>query len=317
MEHQKFINFIKQQFKDKAQDVLNLLKYRYNEKGRFYHNLEHIYEVIDYMNKIKWEVSDFEMLAAIFHDIVKDDEKASVHVMKTVCYGFIEQSIINLAQELILKTRDHSIDTILNKADIYSMLQGDIIKMIENEYKLFKEYQKYDFKDYINNRIKFLNNFRDFPYKEELKRYIISTKRNIALFPGSFNPFHVGHLNILEQAEKVFDKVIIAYGNNPEKDDAKIVVPDELFHRQVITYDGLLTNLIDSLDYEVTIIRGIRNYTDLQYELNQLKYLKDMKPDIKIVSFFCDPEYDYISSTAIRILRGLKGQSVEEKYIVK
>lgn len=179
--------------------------------------------------------------------------------------------------------------------------------MIENEYKLFKEYQKYDFKDYINNRIKFLNNFRDFPYKEELKRYIISTKRNIALFPGSFNPFHVGHLNILEQAEKVFDKVIIAYGNNPEKDDAKIVVPDELFHRQVITYDGLLTNLIDSLDYEVTIIRGIRNYTDLQYELNQLKYLKDMKPDIKIVSFFCDPEYDYISSTAIRILRGLKG----------
>ncbi len=138
----------------------------------------------------------------------------------------------------------------------------------------------------------------------------------VGIYAGSFNPFHRGHYNILEKAEKIFDKVIIARGINPEKKNEIVSMPKILESRAIINYNGLLTDFIKSLPYDnVTIIRGLRNSVDLQYELNQYRYFQDLMPEVQVVSIFCDKEYEHISSSGIRALLTF-GQENISKYLL-
>ena len=128
-------------------------------------------------------------------------------------------------------------------------------------------------------------------------------KSNIAIYPGSFSPFHRGHHSILLKAEAIFDEVIIARGISLDKvNNKKYELPEIIKNRRIMEYSGLLTDFLDTLEYEVTVIRGLRNSTDLQYEMTQYRFLQDLKPNIKVVSIFCDKEYEHISSSAIRML---------------
>jgi len=138
----------------------------------------------------------------------------------------------------------------------------------------------------------------------------------IGLYPGSFNPFHKGHLNIVEKAEQIFDKVIIAFGWNPEKGDHIINIPNSLDNKTIYTYENSLVDFINSLPFEVTVIRGIRNSTDLQYEMNQYRWLTEMKPDLRMVSIFCDKEYEHISSSALKTIQKISPE-LYKKYIVE
>ena len=79
-------------------------------------------------------------------------------------------------------------------------------------------------------------------------------------------------------------------------------MPEKLKYRQIVNYDGLLTSFIDSLGYDVTLIRGLRDSFDLQSELTQFQIMQDLKPDIKVISLFCDKQFGHISSSSIRIL---------------
>ena len=125
----------------------------------------------------------------------------------------------------------------------------------------------------------------------------------IGVYAGSFNPFHKGHYNILCKAEKIFDKVIIARGINPEKNNVLVPLPKILDDRPVLSYNGLLTDFMTSLEEEnVTLIRGLRNSVDLQFEMNQYRYFQDLMPNIQMVSIFCDKEFEHISSSGIRLL---------------
>jgi len=131
--------------------------------------------------------------------------------------------------------------------------------------------------------------------------------KRIGLYAGSFNPFHKGHYNILLKSKAIFDKVIIARGINPEKNNEFVGYPPIIANYETIMeYSGLLTDFIEELEskeHDVTLIRGLRNSTDLQYELTQYRFLQELKPDIKVVSIFCDKEYEHISSSAIRMLQ--------------
>lgn len=152
--------------------------------------------------------------------------------------------------------------------------------------------------------------------------------KTIALYPGSFNPFHIGHLNILYKAEKIFgkDNVVVAIGINPNKDkrteDEIIKACDDLENkitRPVVYYYGLfLHEVIQNYEqegYNVVIIRGLRNGTDLDYEVNQMRYITDFKKDVNVVYITCDKEYEHISSSAIRSLEQFrKGSS--DQYLV-
>jgi pantetheine-phosphate adenylyltransferase len=147
----------------------------------------------------------------------------------------------------------------------------------------------------------------------------------VGVYPGSFNPFHAGHYNILLKAEKIFDKVIIARGINTEKPPSEWEMPRQVSNRaEVITYNGLLTDCIQDiiikeqdevLDAKVTVIRGLRNSVDLQYEMNQYRYFQDLMPRIQMVSIFCDKEFEHISSSGIRTLKPFGWDKVKNYLI--
>ena len=173
---------------------------------------------------------------------------------------------------------------------------------INFEKEIFKQFQSMDYTSFLEQRIEVLSKHNTSGQLNPLIDYLKIRKPNIAVFAGSFNPFHKGHFNVLTKAERIFDKVIIAFGSNPAKADKKWPIPTKIQNRQIANYEGLLTDFIDSLGYEVTVIRGLRNSTDFQYEQNQYRYIQELKPDIKIVNIFCDKEFEHISSSGIRTL---------------
>lgn len=151
--------------------------------------------------------------------------------------------------------------------------------------------------------------------------------KTLAIYCGSFNPFHIGHLNIVDKMEKIFGhgNILIAIGVNPTKPQSDI---SELEDRAkslstkidvpVIVYDTFLHELINKKEeegYKVVLVRGLRNGDDLDYEDNQLKFIEDFKKDINVVFIRCDAQYEHISSSAIRSLESFrKGSS--SKYLV-
>ncbi|MBI3518731.1 MAG: adenylyltransferase/cytidyltransferase family protein [Bacteroidetes bacterium] len=175
-------------------------------------------------------------------------------------------------------------------------------ELLELERKEFTLHQQVDFLDYQKQRLAFLAQQPTQPSVIALHDFVKINKPNIALFAGSFSPFHKGHFNVLQKAEKIFDKVIIAFGKNPDKTIPSWPIPKTISNRQHTKYEGLLTDHVDSLGYEVTVIRGLRNSTDFQYEQNQYRYIQELKPDINIVNIFCDKEFEHISSSGIRTL---------------
>lgn len=175
-------------------------------------------------------------------------------------------------------------------------------ELLQQEKKEFALQQHYDFLEYRKQRITFLEKQLSSVTIESLLDYVNINKPSIAVFAGSFSPFHKGHYNVLQKAEKIFDKVIIAFGKNPDKSIPTWPIPKTLANRQQTKYEGLLTDHIDSFGYDVIVVRGLRNSTDFQYEQNQYRYIQELKPDIKIVNIFCDKEFEHISSSGIRTL---------------
>jgi len=185
------------------------------------------------------------------------------------------------------------------KSMLFFNKKNDFEHFIHAEKILFKKNQHLDYEVYRKDLFKCLE---ENDVKNDWLTYINLKKVNIAVYPGSFNPFTTGHYSILEKAEKIFDKVIIARGVNPDKNNEILELSDKIKNRQIETYNGLLTDFLDGLGYETTVIRGLRNATDLQYETTQYQFLKDLKPNIKVISIFCDPQFEHISSSSVRML---------------
>ena len=283
---------------------------RYNEPHRYYHNFNHIEKMVNEAER-RDILTDDLFLAIVFHDIIynpktDDNEEKSAELF----YSYIKNDKIKRA---ILETKTHIPTSCLSKylCDLdLSVLYGDYEDFVDYENKIFKEYQFLDYKKYKEKRLELLGNYG----VENVKLiYVRDTKHKIAVYAGSFNPFHVGHYNILVKAERIFDKVIIARGINVEKNNPLADLPAEIQYRQTETYNGLLTDFILDLGYDVTLVRGIRDAMDFQNELKQYRYLQDMNSNIKMVSIFCDKGYEHISSSAVRNL-GIYDK--QDKYLL-
>jgi len=153
----------------------------------------------------------------------------------------------------------------------------------------------------------------------------------LAIYAGSFNPLHKGHLNIVDKMEAIFGygNCMIAIGVNPSKMDGSLQEQSEMVRSAAVlsqkldmsveVYTTFLHELIEKKEsegYKVVLVRGLRNGDDLNYEDNQLKFIRDFKKDINVVFIRCDEQFEHISSSAIRQLEKFRTGSAD-KYIVK
>ena len=130
----------------------------------------------------------------------------------------------------------------------------------------------------------------------------------IALYPGSFDPITFGHLDILNRARKIFDKVIIAVLNNSAKKgflpiEARINLIKEsisdMENVEVGSFNGLTIDYAKLKQADI-IIRGLRAVSDFEYEMQLSQTNQALCDEINTVFLITKPEYNFISSTTIK-----------------
>ncbi|MBC7382288.1 MAG: pantetheine-phosphate adenylyltransferase [Bacteroidia bacterium] len=134
--------------------------------------------------------------------------------------------------------------------------------------------------------------------------------KRIALFPGTFDPITVGHINIIKRGLPLFDHIIVGIGHNSTKStlfpvEKRVGWINEIFKNEPrVTcefYEGLTVNFCE-LRGATYILRGIRNMADFDYEKNIAQMNKIIYPKAETVFLMCDPAYTPISSSVVRDL---------------
>jgi len=130
----------------------------------------------------------------------------------------------------------------------------------------------------------------------------------VALFPGSFDPFTAGHLNILKRALTMFDKVVVAIGINQDKRgfftmEQKMDIARQsiagLKGVEVIQYDGLTVDICRKMGIK-HVVRGVRNMIDFETERSIADANRRLAPEIETIIIPTAQEFAHISSSAVR-----------------
>ena len=130
----------------------------------------------------------------------------------------------------------------------------------------------------------------------------------IAIYPGSFDPLTNGHIDILESALKIFDKVIIAVAYNPNKQGfLPIEARTNLIKESVEQYKNVDVEAFAGLTVDFAkkhsaniLVRGLRTSFDFEYEMQLSQTNNLLNNNIQTVFFITKPEYSFISSSAVR-----------------
>ncbi len=130
-----------------------------------------------------------------------------------------------------------------------------------------------------------------------------------ALFPGSFDPFTLGHAQLVERALVLFDRIVIAIGCNDQKRgcipvDERVTALQALYHDepriQVVSYNTLTVQLARQMG-ATAILRGVRNTADFLYE-QEIAEMNRQLTGIETVLLFTQPELAHVSSSMVREL---------------
>lgn len=141
----------------------------------------------------------------------------------------------------------------------------------------------------------------------------------VAIYPGSFDPFTNGHINIIERGVKVFDGVIVAVAHNVSKKTAftleeRVEIIHEIFRNRpevkVDYFEGLLVEYAKKIGTNI-VLRGMRTVSDFEYELQMALSNKTLYPELETVFMVTESLYSHISSSLIKEIITLGG-SVKE-----
>ena len=131
-----------------------------------------------------------------------------------------------------------------------------------------------------------------------------------AIYPGTFDPITLGHLDIITRASKIFDKLVVSVVMNIEKTpffdiDERVElikkVVSELPNVEVACSIELLADFAKQYENPV-IIKGLRNHIDYEYETTMAVFNKKLNPQLETFFITAKLEYTYVSSTAVRQL---------------
>lgn len=137
----------------------------------------------------------------------------------------------------------------------------------------------------------------------------------VGVYPGSFDPVTNGHLDIIERAAKIVDKLIIGVLRNPSKKG--LFTPAERVEQlkevtkhidnvEIVEFEGLLIDFVKQSKAKL-IIRGLRAVTDFEYEFQWALTHNSLEPDIETVFLSTNAKYSYISSSGVKELASFGG----------
>lgn len=327
-----------------SRDLMSMVKKINNEPHRHYHTLEHVWNVFIKLRQIEDQQSfnsflqcdqdrdstNYALFFALAHDLVyvpgsTTNESDSIKWVKDNLreYHHLWACYAETIYGNILDTANLSQCGEINTADRYSVLSSDINSLKTYFQNIWKEYQFVDLPEFKKKHLEIFNTIREaHRFNDEIstklyEEHVNSFMPTVGLYVGSFNPFHIGHRHIMEEAEKSFDKVIIAHGSNNDKVEfsaysnrisPKPELRAQFDYREVIEYG---VNLVDLYDHyktmydKVTIVRGIRNGNDLTSEMTMNRVIKDIRPDIPFTYIMCNKGHEHISSSTIRTLKSI------------
>ena len=136
-----------------------------------------------------------------------------------------------------------------------------------------------------------------------------------AVYPGSFDPFTYGHLDIITRAAIIFNKVIVAVSVNNGKDPlftieervAMLTVECQHFiNVEVTSFHGLLVDFAKENNAKA-VIRGLRAVSDFEYEFQMALTNRKLYPDLETICFVTQPKYSFLSSSIVKEIASLGG----------
>jgi len=143
----------------------------------------------------------------------------------------------------------------------------------------------------------------------------------IAVYPGTFDPFTNGHLDLIQRVERIFPKIIVAVAQSTAKatlldvnerlEIARQVVQN-LNNVEVVKFDGLLVDFVHEAKANI-ILRGLRAVSDFEYEFQLAAMNRNLAPDIETMFLTPAEEYSFISSSMLKDVVRLGGKA--EKYL--
>lgn len=136
-----------------------------------------------------------------------------------------------------------------------------------------------------------------------------------ALFPGTFDPIHYGHIDIARRAAKLFDEVLIAVYDRPLK--SLVFSPEERIRLArlsvqedpkigVVGYSGLTVAFCRKINAQV-IVRGLRVFSDFEYEFRMGLANHRLAPEIEVIALITNEEHTFLSSSTVREIASLGG----------
>ncbi len=135
-----------------------------------------------------------------------------------------------------------------------------------------------------------------------------NVREKVGIYPGSFDPITLGHLDIIERSSKMFDKLIVGVLHNPNKkalfsadERVKMIrsVTGHLCNVEVTSFEGLSVDFARSVGAHV-LVRGLRAVTDFEYELQMAQTNHAMCPEIDTIFLTTNLRYAYLSSSIVK-----------------
>ena len=136
-----------------------------------------------------------------------------------------------------------------------------------------------------------------------------------ALFPATFDPIHNGHIDIAHRASRLFDEVVVAVYDRPLKSllfspETRLGMVQETFQDHpkitVVGYSGLTVDFCRQINAQV-VVRGLRVFSDFEYEFRMALANAKLAPDIETIALITTQEHTFLSSTTVREIASLGG----------
>lgn len=140
-----------------------------------------------------------------------------------------------------------------------------------------------------------------------------------AVFPGSFDPITIGHIDVIKRALKLFDRITIGVARREEKSPIfSLTEREELVKKvtadikrvEIKAFDGLLVDFVKK-EKACTIIRGLRTISDFDYEFQMALTNRKIAPEIETIFFLASEQYAYLSASLVKEIARMGGNLIE------